>query len=187
MLDTFTAEFTGGLGGLPVAVVAARLLAALLLAAAIGVEREWRDKPAGLRTHMLVSVAAALFTLVGQQLSHLPLAEQADVRVDPLRLIEAVTAGVAFLAAGVILRSGGEVRNLKTGASLWMAGAVGVACGAGQMPLAAMAVAIVVATLVAMRWLEHGLLRLWGRRGADGEDAGGGDDVGERAARGSAR
>ncbi|UWQ23006.1 MgtC/SapB family protein [Jannaschia sp. W003] len=135
-------------------VVAARMLAALVLGAVIGFEREWRDKPAGLRTHMLVAAAAALFVIVGQQLGTLHLDADVDKRMDPLRLIEAVTSGVAFLAAGVIFTQGGKVRHLTTGASMWMAGAIGLACGAGQMPVAALATALVVLVMVCVRQLE---------------------------------
>ena len=70
-------------------------------------------------------------------------------------MIEAVTAGVAFLAAGLIFTSKGEVRNVTTGASLWLSGAVGLGCGAGQMPLAAMATAVVIVVLVALRTVER--------------------------------
>jgi putative Mg2+ transporter-C (MgtC) family protein len=70
-----------------------------------------------------------------------------------------VTAGVAFLAAGLIFTSGGEVHNVTTGASLWLAGAIGLGCGAGQMPLAAMATAIVIVVLFLLRLLEKGLER----------------------------
>ena len=76
-------------------------------------------------------------------------------RADPLRLIEAVTAGVAFLAAGLIFTAGGKVKNITTGASLWMAGAIGLACGAGQVPLAAMAAVIVVMVLMLLRQIER--------------------------------
>ena len=95
---------------------------------------------------MLVSIAACLFIIVGAQLGSLDFGQQAngDLRIDPLRLIEAVTAGVAFLAAGIIFTSGGKVRNITTGASLWLCGAIGLACGAGQIPLAAMATVIVL-------------------------------------------
>lgn len=154
MLDALIEEISTPFGTAEVEVVAARLVAALLLAGVIGFEREIRDKPAGLRTHMLVAVAACLFVLVGQQLSYVPINDDADLQVDPLRLIEAVTAGVAFMAAGVIFTAGGRVRNLKTGASMWMAGAVGVACGAGQMPLAALATLVVVCVMIAVRRVE---------------------------------
>lgn len=155
MLDVFLDELNGTFPTVPPMVAAARLVAALVLGALIGFERERRRKPAGLRTHMLVSMAACLFILVSQQLATMPFGPDDAKRIDPLRLIEAVTAGVAFLAAGVIFTSGGEVRNITTGASMWLAGAIGLACGSGQMPLAAMAAVIVVMVLALLRQLEH--------------------------------
>ena len=154
-MQAIIAELTDTFGEVPVAVVVARLVAALVLGGAIGLERELRGKPAGLRTHILVAVAAATFVLAGQQLGALTLSGDVDKQMDPLRLIEAVTSGVAFLAAGVIFtQNDAKVRHLTTGASMWLAGAVGLACGAGQMPLAAITTVLVVVVLVAVRGLE---------------------------------
>ena len=163
MTDQFVAEFTGTFSTVPAPVAAARLVAAILLAACVGFERERRGKPAGLRTHVLVSVAACLFVILGRELAAMDFGS-GEQRNDPLRMIEAVTAGVAFLAAGIIFTSGGEVRNTTTGASLWLAGAIGLGCGAGQMPLAAMATLVVVVVLTLLRWLEH---RLWPEKKVD--------------------
>ncbi|MWD28729.1 MgtC/SapB family protein [Aquicoccus sp. SCR17] len=157
MLDEVLNEFQNTFSVVPAPAAFARLLAAILLGAVIGMEREWRGKPAGLRTHILVAVAACLFVILGMEISHLDFGGNGEQRNDPLRMIEAVTAGVAFLAAGLIFTSGGKVRNITTGASLWLAGAVGLGCGAGQMPLAAMATGIVVVILVVLRLLERWL------------------------------
>ena len=92
--------------------------------------------------------------IIGQELAALEFGGQGEQQNDPIRMIEAVTAGVAFLAAGLIFTSKGEVRNVTTGASLWLAGAVGLGCGAGQMPLAAMTTAIVIVVLFALRQIE---------------------------------
>ncbi|MBZ0124609.1 MAG: MgtC/SapB family protein [Roseovarius sp.] len=153
--ETIANELSGTFAVVPPQVAGTRLVAALILGGIVGFERERARKPAGLRTHMLVALAAALFIIVSQQLSALPFGEPDALRVDPLRLIEAVTAGVAFLAAGVIFTSGGKVMNVTTGASLWLSGAIGLACGAGQMPLAAMATGIVVVVLFLLRLLER--------------------------------
>jgi putative Mg2+ transporter-C (MgtC) family protein len=153
-IETISTELSGTFAEVSPLVAATRLMAALVLGAVIGFEREHRDKPAGLRTHMLVSMAACLFILVSQQLAALPFGAEDAMRVDPLRLIEAVTAGVAFLAAGIIFTSRGEVHNITTGASMWLAGAIGLACGSGQMPLAAMATFIVLVVLYILRLLE---------------------------------
>ncbi|PVA09978.1 MgtC/SapB transporter [Pelagivirga sediminicola] len=147
MLDTIANEIDGTFTSVPPLIAGIRLMAALVLGGVIGFEREWRSKPAGLRTHMLVSIAACLFIIVSQQLSAMSFGADAELQVDPLRLIEAVTAGVAFLAAGIIFTSGDKVRNTTTGASMWLAGGIGLACGSGQMPLAAMATVIVVTVL----------------------------------------
>lgn len=155
MIDIILEELSGTFSTVPPVVSATRLVAALVLGAVIGAERESKQKPAGLRTHMLVSMAACLFILVSQQLATLSFGAEDALRVDPLRLIEAVTAGVAFLAAGAIFTSGGQVHNITTGASMWLAGAIGLACGSGQMPLAAMATGIVVLVLYVIRLVER--------------------------------
>jgi putative Mg2+ transporter-C (MgtC) family protein len=135
-------------------VIAARLLLAAVFGAAIGFEREWRNRPAGLRTHILVCVAAACFALLTVEIIHAPMfaAEltQESTRFDPIRLIEAVTAGVAFLAAGVVIFTRGQVHGLTTGAGMWLAGAIGVASGLGlwQIALLATLIALVVLGLL---------------------------------------
>lgn len=155
MISEILNEFQHSFSVVPATAAFARLLAAVVLGGIIGFERESQRKPAGLRTHILVSVAACLFVILGRELSALDFNGQGEQRHDPLRMIEAVTAGVAFLAAGVIFTSGGKVRNVTTGASLWLAGAVGLGCGAGQMPLAAMTTAVVVTVLFALRQIER--------------------------------
>lgn len=141
-------------GTVPAPVVAVRLLSALVLGGLVGFEREHRGKPAGLRTHMLVSMAACLFILVSQEMVTLPFGSEDSKRVDPLRLVEAVTAGVAFLAAGTIISNQGKVQNLTTGASMWLAGAIGLACGSGHVLLGALAAAIVVLVLAVVHRIE---------------------------------
>jgi putative Mg2+ transporter-C (MgtC) family protein len=132
-----------------------RLLLAMALGAVIGFEREQLDRPAGLRTHMLTALAAAVFTIITIEI-HAGLGRTGgDQNADPLRIIEAVTAGVAFLAAGAIFRSQGDVHGLTTGAGMWLAGAIGVACGAGYGVLAVMATVFAALILIAVRWLEH--------------------------------
>ena len=155
MIEEILNEFKNTFSVIPPAAAVARLLAAILLAGLIGLERERRGKAAGLRTHILVSVAACLFVLLGLELAAMDFGGSSEQRNDPLRMIEAVTAGVAFLAAGLIFTSGGKVRNITTGASLWLAGAVGLGCGAGQMPLAAMTTVIVLVVLTLLRYLEN--------------------------------
>ncbi|WP_417816561.1 MgtC/SapB family protein [Tritonibacter scottomollicae] len=157
-LQQITEELTSTFSVIPAPIAFARLLAASALAALVGLERELQDKPAGLRTHILVSVAACLFVVLGREIAALDFGAEAQ-RNDPLRMIEAVTAGVAFLAAGLIFTSGDRVRNVTTGASLWLVGAIGLGCGAGQMPLAAMATAIVLTVLFLLRHVEKWMSR----------------------------
>jgi putative Mg2+ transporter-C (MgtC) family protein len=157
MRDLIVDELTGTFMAIPFEVATLRILAAIMLGGIIGAEREWREKPAGLRTHMLVSLAACLFFIVGHELSFIDFGVVGNMQVDPLRLIEATTAGVAFLVAGIIITSGGTVRNITTGASLWLAGAIGLAAGSGHIPLAALATALVLVVLMLITALERPL------------------------------
>lgn len=138
----------------PEYVIAIRLLAAAILGALIGFEREIKNRDAGLRTHMLTSLAAAMFTVLTLELFYY--AKQSSDAADPIRIIEAVTAGVAFLAAGAIIRARGEVKGLTTGAAMWLAGAIGVACGAGFYAIAVMGAALALVILAAIGYLVDG-------------------------------
>jgi putative Mg2+ transporter-C (MgtC) family protein len=128
-MDNFLSEFTQP-GTIPFEVVAGRLALAVLFGAAVGFEREWRERPAGLRTHILICLAAATFAILTIEIVHAPMFGN-SVELDPIRVVEAVTAGVAFLAAGVVIFTRGEVHGLTTGAGMWLAGAIGIACGLG--------------------------------------------------------
>lgn len=145
----------------PFGVVVARLLVAAVLGALIGLEREIKNHPAGLRTHMLVSTAAAAFTVMTFEIYHemVDLGGDTIARLDPIRVIEAVTAGVAFLAAGAIIRSGsGDIKGLTTGAAMWMAGAIGVASGAGFFSVAVFATVLVLVITIVLGQIEKRFL-----------------------------
>ncbi|MCX2725191.1 MgtC/SapB family protein [Roseibium salinum] len=159
MFEDIYSEFSIDLTALPVHIALLRMFAAILLGGVIGFEREGRGKDAGLRTHMLIAFAACIFLIVGQEIGHLPFSEGEQKRVDPLRLVEAVTAGVAFLAAGLIFARGGTVVNVTTGASMWLAGAIGMACGAGELGLAAVATVLVLIVLTIVGVLENRFTR----------------------------
>jgi putative Mg2+ transporter-C (MgtC) family protein len=124
---------------------------AMLLGAAIGLEREIEDKPAGLRTHMLVAGAAALLVALGSDL----------VRSDPTRIIQAVITGVSFLGAGTIIRHSAtrQVEGLTTAASILFAAAVGVCVALSQLVLATGVTVLVLVTLRGVghveQWLEQ--------------------------------
>ena len=145
----------------PFPVFAARLLLAMLFGAVIGFEREWRNRPAGLRTHILVCVAAATFAILTIEIIHAPVFGAAAlgdaVKVDPVRVVEAVTAGVAFLAAGVVIFTKGQVHGLTTGAGMWLAGAIGLACGLGLWQIAAFSALIALIVLGLLQTLEKSL------------------------------
>jgi putative Mg2+ transporter-C (MgtC) family protein len=147
MLENFLADFYNPFPSTPWETALARMLVAALMGGLIGWERETHEKPAGLRTHMMIALAACLFTLLGLELVEYDAFQVDHVRADPMRLIDAVTAGVAFLAAGSIITSGGSVKGLTTGASMWMVGAVGVAAGLGEVMLGGFAVVITLIVL----------------------------------------
>ncbi|HWD66884.1 MAG TPA: MgtC/SapB family protein [Caulobacteraceae bacterium] len=109
-----------------------RLGIAAGLGAAVGIEREVRDREAGIRTHLLVSMGSALFTIVSAYGFHEFLASGASVvRADPTRIAAQIVTGIGFLGAGAIIREGLSVRGLTTAASLWVVAAIGMAAGAG--------------------------------------------------------
>jgi putative Mg2+ transporter-C (MgtC) family protein len=159
-MEALSAELAHA-GQLPFPVVAARMLLAAILGAAIGFEREWRNRPAGLRTHVLICIAAATFGILAIEIVHAPVFQAASVseqvNVDPLRVIEAVTAGVAFLAAGSIILARGEVHGLTTGAGMWLAGAVGLSCGIGYWKIALFGTVLTVAVLGILYSIEQKL------------------------------
>jgi putative Mg2+ transporter-C (MgtC) family protein len=140
---------------LPLVDLVTRLGLAVLAGMIIGLEREWRQKPAGLRTHMLVSLASAAFTIITFELFHASLEMAPDSKGDPVRVIEGVIAGVAFLGAGTIIHGRGEVKGLTTGASIWLAGAIGVACGGGYYIIAGITAGLAVIILAVLRLLER--------------------------------
>lgn len=150
--DSF-ADLFAPLQSISLPVLLARLALSVILGALIGWEREVTSRAAGLRTHMLISLAAAMFTVLAMELTHFPVTGEDVLQIDPLRLIEAVTAGVAFLAAGSIIISGGKARGVTTGASMWLAGAIGLACGTGDGTLAVLGTLLALLILWAIRML----------------------------------
>jgi putative Mg2+ transporter-C (MgtC) family protein len=136
-----------------------RLGAAVIAGLLLGLEREVRGHPAGIRTHALVAAGAALFTIAGAygfaDTPHGP-------NIDPARIAAQVASGVGFLGAGAILRQGIGVRGLTTAATLWLAAAVGVASGAGAYPAVAIATAMVLVVLIAVRFAKPLIAKLGG-------------------------
>ncbi len=135
----------------PWQIVLLRLLGAILFCGIIGFERESRDRPAGLRTHMLVGLAACVYCLLMLDLISRSSVYPENVRIDPVRIIEAVTSGVAFLAAGLIVFAQGRIHGLTTGAGLWLSASVGLAVGLGLWYIAGLAT---ILALVIVRLLK---------------------------------
>jgi putative Mg2+ transporter-C (MgtC) family protein len=136
--------------------VTLRLGLAAILGGAIGVERELRDREAGIRTHLLVSLGSALFTLVSAYGFHQFLASgDAVVRADPTRIAAQIVTGIGFLGAGAIIREGLSVRGLTTAATLWVVAAIGMACGAGYYWPAAGATLLTILALWPLRILAY--------------------------------
>ena len=132
--------------------VAARFGLAIVLGGIIGWEREYKDRPAGLRTHWLVSLGSAALSIVAVTLlAALPWDPDAP-RVDPLRIVEAIIGGVGFLGAGAIIQSRGEVQGLTTAASVWVVAAIGICCGLGMYLIATTLAVMGLITLTVVRY-----------------------------------
>jgi putative Mg2+ transporter-C (MgtC) family protein len=141
-----------------------RLLAAALLAGAIGLERERRGRSAGFRTQMLVGIGAALAIVVAMDLlRQYEDRGTASVQIDPTRVVYGVMAGIGFLGAGAIIGHGVSVRGLTTAASLWCTAAIGLACGLGLYELAAVTAVLVLIVLYCLSWIDRRVTSRWHR------------------------
>ena len=141
--------------------IALRLAVAAVLTGAIGLERELRERAAGLRTHMLVGVGAALFTLVSAYAwGDFVFDRTRGTILDPSRIAAQIVTGIGFLGAGAIIRQGISVRGLTTAAGLWVVAAIGMAVGAGFYVAALVTTAIVLVGLGPFRRLERALVRV---------------------------
>lgn len=130
--------------GLETSEVVLRVVVAGLLGGLIGFEREISEQPAGFRTHILVSLGAALFTMVGAY-------AVTGENIDPTRIAAQVAAGIGFIGAGVIFQQGLSIRGLTTAASLWVTAAVGTAVAFGYWPAAATATIFTVVALYGLK------------------------------------
>ena len=129
-----------------------RVVVAAGLGGAVGIERELREREAGFRTHLLVSVGSCLFTLVSAYGFNEFLAGGGNVvRTDPTRIAAQIVTGVGFLGAGAIIRQGFSVRGLTTAATLWVVAAIGMASGAGYFSAAVITTALVLFSLWPLR------------------------------------
>jgi putative Mg2+ transporter-C (MgtC) family protein len=128
--------------------VAIRLSAAVAVGGAVGWDRERHDKPAGLRTHILVSLGSATFMLLGFEVGGHLAPRYGEAGLDPTRVLQGVVGGIGFLGAGAIIKSSGQVTGMTTAASVWIAGALGAAAGMGAYVVAVLATAFCLATLI---------------------------------------
>ena len=132
------------------------LLGSLVGGGLIGLERELRGRPAGFRTHILVSLASTLLMIAAARQADWDLALIPDENVvtDPTRMAHGILTGVGFLCAGVIFRQGFSIHGLTTAASLWITSAIGILFGVGMVELGAAAAVGVLAVLTGLRWLD---------------------------------
>ena len=141
IVNTLGAEFSDATDVEQITRILVRLLLAALLGGVLGYEREQQGKAAGIRTHMLVAMGAALFVLVPQQ---------AGMQVaDMSRVIQGIVAGIGFLGAGAIIKNRSEenVLGLTTAAGVWMTAAIGIACGLGRESTAVLSTLLALAVL----------------------------------------
>src|SRR6186997_440435 len=132
--------------------LALRLLLSAVLGAVIGYEREIHDHPAGMRTHLLVSLGSAgfpWFSIYGFTNTGIP----NEAPTDPSRVAAQIVTGIGFLGAGAIIKYGTSVRGLTTAASLWATAAVGMAAGAGALLVAVVTTALIVFSLGPLNWV----------------------------------
>lgn len=137
-------------------IIVGKIIGGALLGGAVGAEREFSHKPAGLRTHMMLAATATLLVSIVSQMMQNPVTPQTEllVRADPVRIIEAIVAGVAFLGAGTIIRgkSGAGIEGLTTAASLLLVAVIGVSVA---LNLFVVAVATTVLSLIMLRVLRR--------------------------------
>lgn len=139
---------------IPFEVLVVRIFGAVILCGLIGLEREFHRNTAGLRTNMLIGLAAVTFCIITIHMMETMAEGQEAARLDPIRLVEAVTAGIAFLAAGVVVYTRGDVKGLTTGASIWLSAAIGLSAGLGLWPLAFLASAVGIIVLWMLRRVQ---------------------------------
>lgn len=138
-----------------------RLLLAAILGGLIGLEREIHGRPAGFRTHLLVSLGSCVFTVASIHFYHIygNVAGDGRVSIDPSRVAAQVVTGIGFLGAGAILREKASIRGLTTAACLWVAAAIGVSCGIGLFALSAVVTVTAIVSLLVLKKVEGVLNR----------------------------
>lgn len=132
-----------------------RILVATVLGAIIGLDREYRTKAAGFRTHVLVAIGSALFMIISVHgFDDMP-KDQMTLRMDPARIAAQVVTGIGFIGAGTIIFQKNVVRGLTTAAGLWVTAAIGLACGVGMYVLAIVTTVLVMLCFEAFNFFLH--------------------------------
>ena len=140
-------------------VMAARLLASVMVGALIGLERSFRGRPAGFRTHTLVCMASTLLMLITvYEWQWIQLHTPESIRMDPTRMAQGIMTGIGFLGAGVIFKEGITVRGLTTAASIWLTAALGILLGIGFYYPVTITTALALLVLSVFRWVESRML-----------------------------
>jgi putative Mg2+ transporter-C (MgtC) family protein len=153
--------------------IALRIAVATALGGLVGLERELSDQPAGFRTHILVSLGAALFTMVGAYgIESFASSGDQTTSFDPTRVAAQVVTGIGFLGAGAIIRQGVSIRGLTTAAALWVTAAIGTATALGFWAGAIMTTIATVASLYVFKRLERMIFRAThkGKMGRDPDE-----------------
>ena len=149
-------QFSGGFGTLGALEVCMRLLCAMVVGLVIGTEREYTNRPAGMRTHILVALGSCAVMITGELIFlHY---SALGATPDPARLGAQVITGVGFLGAGTILRDGSNVKGLTTAASLWAVACLGLAAGGGYYAVALLGMVFILVTLTVFEVLQNKLI-----------------------------
>lgn len=131
-----------------------RLSLAILAGAILGWDRERQQKPAGLRTHMMVALGSAAFMLATLELTSQFSKDTQAISIDPTRALAGIVGGIGFLGAGSIIEARGSIRGMTTAASIWVVAAIGVACGAGMYQIAFTTVLLAILVLAVVGVFE---------------------------------
>lgn len=131
--------------------IISKLVLALVLGTLVGIEREIRKRPAGIRTHALVAFGSALFTIAGMEMFSLAEADAMS------RVLQGIIMGIGFLGAGVIFQAQASVKGLTTAAEIWSLAGIGILVGFGAWSIAVAATILVLVILIPLRWFEKGV------------------------------
>ena len=134
-----------------------KLIVSLLLGGLVGFEREWKGRPAGLRTHVLVCIGSTIMLIAAQRaiINFGEVSEIGRLVLDPNRIAAGIITGIGFLGAGAILRTGDFIRGLTTAATIWFVAALGIVIGNGAFGLAIVSTALVLIVLEGLDVIEH--------------------------------